>query len=434
MSRRLLFMTTFNVSIEREHYFTIGVWNELSKSPYASLASVLFSKDITDSTLKTESRNDRNYYQLIIPQDHFYDKDYIIASIVNLFEYVQPTIIHSNMIEGYEIMAAKKMNIPVVLTIHIGGFICPRGGGNGFLMYNDSICDCPIGNICMRCGCMDLPLPHLSYGLLKILPKYLIESLTVSLRHKNIFYITPLLNKYSIIQNREQYVQLISYAHIIAANYKLKHLLEINGISKENIHLIPHGVKERNILPFPIFDGKVKFYYLGRIQYSKGLHILMKAFDGIDPNKYELHIIGDAEGRRKEQLYEQRIRRFAHNKNIIFHGRLPNDKIEDIIKDCHVMIHPAIFLEIYGISISESLSLGRPVLATRCGGAEMQIKDGYNGWLCEPNSILDMRYKIINIINNYDEICLYAKNARLPQSLTTYRLKLESLYSQIARK
>jgi len=433
MSSRLLFMTTFNVSIEREHYFTINVWNELSKSPYASLASVLFSKDITDSTLKTESRNDRNYYQLIISQDHFYDKDYIIASIVNLFEYVQPTIIHSNMIEGYEILAAKKMNIPVVLTIHIGGFICPRGGGNGFLMYDDSICDCPIGNICMRCGCMDLPLPYLSYALLKLLPKYLIESLSATLRDKNIFYITPFLNKYSTVQNRKQYIHLLSYTHIIAANYRLRHLLEINGIPPKKIHIIPHGVKERNALPLPIFNDKVKFYYLGRIQYSKGLHILIKAFDGIDPNKYELHIIGDSEGRRKEQSYEKRIRHLAHNKNVIFHGRLPNDKIEGIIKNCHVMIHSTICLEIYGISISESLSLGRPVLATRCGGAEMQIKDGYNGWLCEPNSILDMRHKILYIINNYDEVCLCARNARLPHSLTTYSLELESLYSQIEK-
>lgn len=67
------------------------------------------------------------------------------------------------MIEGYDIIAARKLNIPIVLTIHIGGFICPRGGGNGFLMYNDSICNQKIGKECMKCGCMDLPLPHLSY-------------------------------------------------------------------------------------------------------------------------------------------------------------------------------------------------------------------------------------------------------------------------------
>lgn len=431
MSSQLLFITTFNVSIEREHYFTINVWNELSKSPYVSLASVLFSNDVTDLTFKTENRNDRNYYRLIIPQDHLHNRDYIVLSIVKLLEYVKPTIIHSNMIEGYEIQAAKKLNIPIVLTIHIGGFICPRGGGNGFLMYNDSICDHPIGDICMKCGCMDLPLPHLAYGLLKVMPKILIEYLFRRLENRNIFYITPLLNKYISIQNRKQYINLLTYAHVIAANYKLEHLLKINGIPKKNIYLLPHGVKKRRVLPFPTCNGKVKFYYLGRVQYSKGLHILMKAFDNIDPNKYELHIIGDAENRRREQLYEQRIRHLAYKKNVIFHGRLPNDKIEEVIKDCHVMIHPAIFLEVYGISISESLSLGRPVLATRCGGAEMQIKDGYNGWLCEPNSIVDLRYKILYIINNYKNLCRYAKNAELPHSLTAYCSCLQLIYNQL---
>ena len=425
---KLLFLTTYNVSLEKEHFFTINVWKELSKLSYVNLSSILFTDNIIDSKIDVEIRDGRQYYILKIPQTKQYDKDYIIDSIYKLFKYVSPDIIHSNMIEGYDIIAAKSLNIPIVLTIHIGGFICPRGGGNGFLMYNDSICNSPIGNVCMKCECMDLPLPHLSYMLLKLTPKSIVEFVYDRIRNKNLFYITPFINKYIQIQNRKEYIQLLSYAHVVAANYRLVSLLELNGVSRSHIHLISHGVKERMRLPFPKCDGKVKFYYLGRIQYSKGLHILMKAFDGVDKDKYELHIIGDAELARKEQRYYSQIKSLAKNKNVIFHGRLPNDRIEEVIQDCHVMIHPTICLEIYGIAIAESLSMGRPVLATRCGGTEMQIKDGYNGWLIDPNSVIEMRNRIVYIINHFDEVYSCAQQTSLPHSISLYAKELQSIY------
>lgn len=427
----LLFLTTYNVSLEKEHVFTKNVWQELSKLSYANLSSILFTDDIIDSKIDMENRDGRQYYLLKIPQSRHDDRGYIIDSICKLFKYVSPDIIHSNMIEGYDIVAAKSLNIPIVLTIHIGGFICPRGGGNGFLMYDDSICNCPIGGVCMKCGCMDLPLPHLSYMLLKLAPKSIVEFIYNKIRNKNLFYITPFINKYIQIQDRKEYIQLLSYAYVIAANYRLVSLLELNGVSRSRIHLIPHGVRERTRLPFPTYDGKIKFYYLGRVQYSKGLHILMKAFEGIDKGKYELHIIGDAELAKKEQRYYSHIKSLAENKNVIFHGRLPNDRIEEVTQNCHIMIHPTICLEIYGIAIAESLSMGRPVLATKCGGAEMQIKDGYNGWLIEPNSVVEMRNKITYIINHFEEVYFCAQRTSLPHSIETYCQNLQSVYSKM---
>lgn len=427
----MLFLTTFNVSIEKEHFFTIDIWKELSKISNAKLASILFSNKIVEPTITVEKRNEKKYYLLTLPTEHIRDEKYIIKNIQLFFHYIKPDIIHSNMIEGYDIIAAKRLNIPIVLTIHIGGFICPRGGGNGFLMYNDSICNQKIGKECMKCGCMDLPLPHLSYFLLKAIPKQFITYIANKIKNRNIFYITPLLSKYTHIQNRKQYIQLLNYAHIIAANEQLVHLLKINGIPNSNIHLIPHGVKERQRLPLPDYNGKIKFFYLGRVQYSKGLHILMKAFEGIDINKYELHIIGDAEKAGHGFEYQRKIENLSKKLNVTFHGRIPNAEIEKIIRNCHIMVHPTICLEVYGISISESLSMGRPVLATRCGGAEMQIKEGINGWLVNSNSVNMLHEKIVSLISNHNIIYETANQTQLPMDIHTYVNELSEVYTNI---
>lgn len=427
----MLFLTTFNVSIEKEHFFTIDIWKELSKISNAKLASILFSNKIVEPTITVEKRNEKKYYLLTLPTEHIRDEKYIIKNVQLFFHYIKPDIIHSNMIEGYDIIAAKRLNIPIVLTIHIGGFICPRGGGNGFLMYNDSICNQKIGKECMKCGCMDLPVPHLSYFLLKAIPKQFITYIANKIKNRNIFYITPLLSKYTHIQNRKQYIQLLNYAHIIAANEQLVHLLKINGIPNSNIHLIPHGVKERQRLPLPDYNGKIKFFYLGRVQYSKGLHILMKAFEGIDINKYELHIIGDAEKAGHGFEYQRKIENLSKKLNVTFHGRIPNAEIEKIIRNCHIMVHPTICLEVYGISISESLSMGRPVLATRCGGAEMQIKEGINGWLVNSNSVNMLHEKIVSLISNHNIIYETANQTQLPMDIHTYVNELSEVYTNI---
>ena len=61
------------------------------------------------------------------------------------------------------------------------------------------------------------------------------------------------------------------------------------------------------------------------------------------------------------------------------------------------MVHPTICLEIFGLNIAEALAMNKPVLATRCGGAEMQIEEGVNGWLVAPNNVQALRTKMDSI-------------------------------------
>ena len=97
------------------------------------------------------------------------------------------------------------------------------------------------------------------------------------------------------------------------------------------------------------------------------------------------------------------------------------------------MIHPAIFHEVYGINISEALSLGHPVLATQCGGPEMQILEGVNGWLVPPNSPCALRNVINKIIENKDRLSYMSANCSCPNTLDHYVEQLMSLYRKISQ-
>ena len=89
-------------------------------------------------------------------------------------------------------------------------------------------------------------------------------------------------------------------------------------------------------------------------------------------------------------------KQYAKDKRIVWHGKVPPTEVYQTTKDFH--ISSSSFMEAFGLNISESLAMGKPVLATRCGGAEIQIKDGVNGWLVPTNDASAMKAKIEEII------------------------------------
>ena len=431
---KLLFLTTYKKLINADHFFTRNVWKGLcgqfcESSEEIVLATIIVDHQYLEPSVTEEEYNGKRYYKLYYSP--LLSDEEKVEEITRFFRYIAPDIIHSNMVEVIDVEAAKKCNIPIVLTIHIGGFICPRSGGNGFLKFDDSICDTRIGEHCFRCCAQDFPLPVLARFLYWSIPTRLREWAYYKLRNKQIFYLTQFLIKSHEIVQRQKAIETYKYATIIAANQRLKEILALNGL-KDNVVLLPHGVELRPRIPLSEVKDVVKFYYLGRIDYGKGLHNLLKAFDGIDNSLYELHIIGGCGSisgvSRRDKRYEEYLKHAAKDKNVIFHGRIPNTEIGLIIKDMHVMIHPTICMEVYGISIAESLSIGRPILATRCGGAEMQIKEGVNGWLVKPNAAIALKNKIKKIIMEKKEIELMSENCKLPHPISEYCRHLLNIY------
>ena len=61
----------------------------------------------------------------------------------------------------------------------------------------------------------------------------------------------------------------------------------------------------------------------------------------------------------------------------------------------------------------------------------MQIQDGVNGWLVEPNNVVALRDKILYIIQHKEEILLMSNNCKLPHPLSEYTESLLALYNNV---
>lgn len=326
-----------------------------------------------------------------------------INELQALIEHIQPDIIHAHSHKAQIVAIGRALGIPVIVTAHHGGIVCPAGA---LLDCNDKICCTTVShNHCLACCLKNIRSGRYWYPFMRMLPQRVYRKLGRALEKiPFIPFITPIGQTALSIERKQQEWDTIieGCTRMIAPCHAIAEVMQRNGLKCEKITILPHGIplplKVPNFLP--IVGGKIKFFYVGRICYVKGLHVLLKAFSLIDNPWIELHLIGGA-GNKSERRYEKKLKReYTSDSRIVWHGKVASEQVFEVIKSFHIAVHPTICLEIFGLNIAEALAMGKPVLATRCGGAEMQIEDGVNGWLVEPDNVEALSLKMNMIASN----------------------------------
>lgn len=356
-----------------------------------------------------------------------------VKKLQQLIEQIKPDIIHAHSHKSEVVSIGKKLSIPVVVTAHHGGIVCPAGA---LLDCNDQICTHHIShNNCLACCLRNIRGGKYWYPLMKLLPQKLYQQIGEGLLKLPFLpFITPIGQTALSIERKRLEWNIIAEGctRMIAPCYAISEAMQRNGLAKDKIIILPHGIPlPISVASFPpIIDGKIKFFYVGRICYVKGIHILLKAFSLVNNPYIELHLIGGA-GNKTERRYEDHLKKqYVSDSRIIWHGRVTPELVFKTIQSFHILIHPTICLEIFGLNIAESLAMNKPVLATRCGGAEMQIEEGVNGWLVKPNDVDELAKKIHEISVSF-KYCKPEYSTSRVISIQTHCKSLIRLYEEV---
>lgn len=327
-----------------------------------------------------------------------------LEELQELIECIHPDIIHAHSHKAQIVVIGQALNIPVIVTAHHGGIVCPAGA---LLDCNDRICNTTVSySHCLACCLRNIRSGKYWYPFMRLLPQKVYKRLGITLEKLPFIpFITPIgQTALSIERKQKEWKTIIEgCSRMIAPCDAIAEAMLRNGLDREKITILPHGIPLPSEVPnfLPIVGGKIKFFYVGRICYVKGLHVLLKAFSLIDNPHVELHLIGGA-GNKSERRYEKKLKRkYASDSRIVWHGKVAPEQVFDVIKTFHIAVSVPIYLEVFGLNIAEALAMGKPVLATRCGGAEMQIEDGVNGWLVEPNDVNALTRKIQEISDSF---------------------------------
>lgn len=151
-------------------------------------------------------------------------------------------------------------------------------------------------------------------------------------------------------------------------------------------------------------DDKINILFLGRIEERKGLIYLLKAYKILEKNlsanfvERLLRLIIGGEGPLKRDL--EKWAKVNKLKNVIFEGRVTEEKTPSYYASCDIFCSPAIFGESFGLVLVEAMACGKPVVAFANEGYREVLKGKGAQFLIKPRDYRVLAKKLEILIKN----------------------------------
>ena len=183
------------------------------------------------------------------------------------------------------------------------------------------------------------------------------------------------------------------------------------GTPEAKIRLIPRGIDPQQFDPSRLdqtfigefrktfgLEGRFVVLGVGRLTPLKGYDVLIRATDLARRRLPQIKtvIVGGAEAARAG--HAQELRRLVDDLGLADHVLFAGSqrKVAEIYTCGNVLVSGnKAKPEAFGRSMAEALSMGCPVIATRFGGALDIVREGFNGWLVEPDNAEQLADRLV---------------------------------------
>ena len=306
-----------------------------------------------------------------------------------VLETVNPEIIHINHLSHLStgiIDVAFNEKIPVVFTLHDYWLACPRGQFLQMALGEPQVYPECSGQENKKCAihCMSR-----MWSGVDQLDDEDYWTRWVELRQKEI----------------EQIIKKVS-AFISPSFYLKNRIIDELGIPSSKIIFEPYGFQLKNLKGRKRIEEKqFVFGYIGRIDSSKGIDLLIQAF-GMTTGSAKLRIWGRPSAQDTPSLIRLARELPEHRRSEV--EWLPEYENNKIIKqvfdqvDCIVV--PSIWAENSPLVIQEALQAKVPVITSEKGGMGELVQDGVNGWTFKHRSIEDLSRKLQFALDNPQQV------------------------------
>ena len=151
---------------------------------------------------------------------------------------------------------------------------------------------------------------------------------------------------------------------------------------------------------------KWRFAYVGRLVGYKRVDVIIQALNELDI-EWQFDIVG--EGAERDHL-EKICSHLKCEDKVIFHGRVPRDKVMKMLEEthCFIMVSKG---EVFGLVYLEAMAASCISIGSIREGIDGIIIDGENGFLCKPADIEALKSKLKMVTTlNYGELSEVVKN------------------------
>jgi spore coat protein SA len=217
------------------------------------------------------------------------------------------------------------------------------------------------------------------------------------------------------------------------------------GIDLSKVRVVPYGVdlSKFEYNSAKLFEKgkkckkKLRILFMGTIAPNKGVEILVEALHMMPKeilNRIQVDLAGDTS---RFPVYVKKIKnliRKYHLTNIRFLGQIEHEKVVKEYHSSDIFVFPSTS-DSFGIVNIEAMAAGLPIIASRVGGVETFIKNGYNGLTVPPNDPKSLKDALVKLILDHNLRRLLALNGQrfvfAEMSWSQVAIKIKKIYDEV---
>lgn len=216
----------------------------------------------------------------------------------------------------------------------------------------------------------------------------------------------------------------------IARDYRAAGLLPNDG---QDVHILPYGVElpeERQAASERAPALPLRCGFVGALMPHKGVHVAVRAFEGLNPERATLEIWGDPAAAPD---YVAELHRLADSRSVRFGGTFDTSEKQRVFRGMDLLLVPSLGLESFGLVAREAMAHGVPVVASR-RGALSELFEGDppvgGGTTFEPGDVAGLRTLLEKLIARPEIIGQWRREIPPILGLQDHAESIERLYAK----
>lgn len=222
------------------------------------------------------------------------------------------------------------------------------------------------------------------------------------------------------INSMEWWLTYEAWRVIACSHFMADQLHEYFNTPPDKIDVVPNGVYVRPS-PFASAAERLAFrrrfarddqplaFYVGRIVYEKGLHVLLEAWPRVlDALPHARLLIAGAGGYL--ETLKSRAWELGVGNDVIFTGFISDEDRDKLYHIADVAVFPSLY-EPFGIVALEAMSARCPVVVARTGGLREVVEPHETGLTVDPNSPESLAWGVLHSLQHPEWARSRASNA-----------------------
>jgi glycosyltransferase involved in cell wall biosynthesis len=362
------------------------------------------------------------------------------VAFANILDEEQPDLVHFHAFtRGVSLamaQAVKARGIPLVLTYHTPTVSCQRGT---LLRWGKVVCDGRLDRaLCAACALHSQGMSQTAARLLSWTPPTLGRALGRAGLRGGPW--TALRMSELVGLRHAAFRQLTELADgIVVLCQWVEDVLRRNGVPAAKMTLCRHGLPQTAAAPArPVAhpwrpeDGPLRLVFLGRLDPTKGVDLLLAAMKRLPNAPLALDIYGLSQGAGGDRYQTHLQAMAAGDLRIRFLPPVPNEQILALLSHYHLLAVPSCGLETGPLVVLEAFAVGVPVLGANLGGIAELVSDGQDGLLVANSTPGAWATALARLAAQPELVACLRQGVRSPRTVADVAADMLTLYQQVA--